>query len=304
MLAIECCNRKAPKAKHVTSTLTRKKTNLSNEILALLISIVDINTCNASGTTPLSLAVQLQNEKIVQRLLENHEIKIDKEDIHGYTALHYACDKDNTKIITLLLDKKADMFHPNKKGYLPIHIACLKGKKEVLDHLLQKCPESKERLLEATDSVGNTPLLIAKEAPIKDAFILLQTKYENELNFNVKSKSGDSILHKFAQEDDCELNEGLLQETKYKLIMDEINSNGETPLHVACQRGHLKSVVLFIEKYVAAILPIGGCWHNIAKQFLYIYYIFCMFSKQGALILVILELKYTLDTCIRLNYAG
>ena len=245
MLAIKYSNRKAPKAQ---STLTRKKINFSNEILALLINIVDINNGNASGTTPLSLAVQLQNESIVQRLLDNHEINVEKEDIHGYTALHHACDKDNTNIITLLLDKKANVFHPNKKGYLPIHIACLRGRKEVLDHLLQKCPESKERLLEATDSVGNTPLLLAKEAPIKDAFTLLQTKYENELNFNAKTKSGDSILHKFAKEDDGELNEGLLQEAKYKSMMDEINANRETPLHVACQHGHLKSVVLLIEK--------------------------------------------------------
>ena len=250
MLAIECHNRKTPKPQHLTSTMTRKKTNYSNEILILLLNSVDINTANASGTTPLSLAVQLQNEDIVQCLLDNHEINVEKEDIHGYTALHYACDNDNTNIITLLLDKKADMFHQSIKGYLPIHIACLKGNAEVLDHLLQKCPEIRERLLKATDSVGNTPLLLAKEAPIKDAFTLLQTKYESELEVEVKTKNGDCILHKFAKEDDGTLNEGLLQEAKYKSMMDEVNSNRETPLHVACQRGHLKSVVLLIEKYV------------------------------------------------------
>ena len=251
MLAIECHNRKIPsKLQQLTSTLSRKKTNYSNEIMILLINAVDINTANASGTTPLSLAVQLQNEDIVQRLLDNHDINVEKEDNHGYTALHYACDKDNTNIITLLLDKKADMFHRNKKGYLPIHIACLKGNAEVLDHLLQKCPEIREGLLKATDGVGNTPLLLAKEAPITDAFTLLQTKYESELDVEAKTKNGDCILHKFAKEDDGTLNEGLLEETKYKSMMDEVNSNRETPLHVACQRGHLKSVVLLIEKYV------------------------------------------------------
>ena len=194
--------------------------------------------------------MQLQNEDIVQQLMNNPELNVNKEDLHGNTALHHACDKDNTNIITLLLDKKADLFCKTKKGLLPIHNACLKGSEKVLDHLLQRCPENRSLLLETTDSFGNTPFLLAKEAPIKGAFTLLRTKYENELNFKVTAANGDCILHKFAKEDDGLLNEELLQEDKYKGMMDEVNSNKETPLHVACQHSHLKSVVLLIEKYV------------------------------------------------------
>ena len=251
MLAIEFHNRKASRSQHST-TLSRKKTSYSNEILMLLLNTADVNTSNASGTTALSLAVQLQNEVIIQRLLDNPEISVNKEDLQGYTPLHYACDGDNVNIIKLLLDKKADMFCQTKKGYLPIHIACLKGNRNVLDHILQKCPEDRQKLLEAADSYGNTPLLLAKEAPTKDAFMLLQTKYEHELNFSAKAKNGDCILHKFAKEDDGKLNKELLEQDKYKSMMDEVNSNKETPLHVACQHSHLNSVVLLVEKYVAS----------------------------------------------------
>ena len=250
MLAIEFHNRKAPKSHLSTSTLSRKKTSYSYEILMLLINTADINTSNASGTTALSLAVQLQNEDIVQCLLNNAKINVNKEDLQGYTPLHYACDGDSVNILTLLLDKKANIFCQTKKGYLPIHIACLKGSKNVLDHFLQKCPQDRQKLLEAADNHGNTPLLLAKEAPTKDAFILLQTKYEHELDLNAKAKNGDCILHKFAKEDDGKLNEELLEQDKYKPMMNEVNSNKETPLHVACQHSHLKSAVLLVEKYV------------------------------------------------------
>lgn len=254
MLAIQSHNRSSPKLQNLTSTLSRKKANHSYEILLLLLNTADINTTNASGTTALSLATQLQNEDIVQHLLDKPEISVNKEDLYGYTALHYACDGDNTNIITLLLDKKADIFHQTKKGYIPIHIACLNGSKNVLDHFLQKCPENRKQLLEATDNHGNTPLLLAKEALNKDAFILLQTKYESEADFNAKAKNGDCVLHKFAKQDDGALNVKILEQDKYKPMMDEVNSNKETPLHVACQHGHLKSVVLLVEKYVCMYL--------------------------------------------------
>ena len=106
--------------------------------------------------------------------------------------------------------------------------------------------EDRVKLLEAKDNFGNTALLLAKEAPTSEIFDVLQTKYK--LDIHSKNSNGDGIFHKFAKDDDGVLNAELLKRDEYMSMLNERNSKRETPLHIACQLGHWKSIVLFIEK--------------------------------------------------------
>ena len=47
-------------------------------------------------------------------------------------SLHSDCAGGNTNIITILLERGADMFGKTDKGYIPFHTACQKGNFEVL----------------------------------------------------------------------------------------------------------------------------------------------------------------------------
>ena len=275
MLAIRYYDSFTERHMETDGTLERGEASIS--IVNLLLDYADINSHNASGTSPLSLAVQKQNEDVTKLLLESKNIMINKQNLQGYSPLHFACAGENMNILTMLLEKGADVFSKTDKGFIPFHIACRKGNVEAVELLIQKCPEKfpeedgtktiskgkqknkkkqkvehqypveeKDRLLEAKDNFGNTALLLAKEAPTSELFDALKTKYN--LSIHSKNNNGDGIFHKFAKDDDGVLNAELLKMEECVGMLNEKNLKRETPLHTACQLGHLKSIVLFMEK--------------------------------------------------------
>ena len=254
-------------AKHLKESTIKRGETITG-IVSFLLQCANVNTHNASGTTPLALAVQKQNETITELLLENPDIVIDQPNPQGYTPLHFACIGQNTNIITMLLDKGANMFNKTDKGYIPFHIACRRGNVEALEVLIQKLPEEdtpnkvkkkpkkkkekqshndgRQRLFKAEDSFGNTALLLAKEAPNSKAFEVLQTKYN--LDIHSTNNNGDGIFHKFAKDDDGVLNAELLERDECVSMLKQSNTKKDTPLHIACQLGYWKNIGLFIEK--------------------------------------------------------
>lgn len=229
---------------------TALKEEKGSKVLGLLLNYADVNAHNASGTTPLSLAVQKQNVEIVKLLLESSNIQVNKCNFRNYAPLHFACMGENLEIITMLLNSGADMFCKNDKGNIPIHIACQKGHVEILEHLLGNCSDDNKSLLETKDNYGNTLLLLAKETSLTNlslkAFQQILTKHKP--NVHAKTKNQEGIFHKFAKDDDGELNAQLLQDVEYSEMLNEKNFKNETPLHIACQEGHWNSAILFIRR--------------------------------------------------------
>ena len=253
-------------AKHLKEA-TIKRGMTSTGIVSFLLQHANVNAYNASRTTPLALAVQKQNEAITELLLESPDILIDKPNSQGYTPLHFACIGQNTNIITMLLQKGANMFSKTDKGHIPFHTACRRGNVEALELLIQKFPEEdtktktkkkakkkkkqsrnegREKLFEAKGNFGNTALLLAKEAPNSKAFDVLHTKYN--LDIHPRNNNGDGIFHKFAKDDDGVLNAELLERDECLSMLKESNVKKDTPLHIACQLGHWKNIGLFIAK--------------------------------------------------------
>ena len=253
-------------AKHLKEA-TIKRGMTSTGIVSFLLQHANVNAYNASRTTPLALAVQKQNEAITELLLESPDILIDKPNSQGYTPLHFACIGENTNIITMLLQKGANLFSKTDKGHIPFHTACRRGNVEALELLIQKFPEEdtktktknkakkkkkqsrnegREKLFEAKDNFGNTALLLAKEAPNSKAFDVLHTKYN--LDICSRNNNGDGIFHKFAKDDDGMLNAELLERDECLSMLKESNVKKDTPLHIACQLGNWKNIGLFIAK--------------------------------------------------------
>ncbi|XP_065895674.1 ankyrin repeat and protein kinase domain-containing protein 1-like [Dysidea avara] len=149
---------------HTKAFSTLKRGESSTQMLTCLLERADVNAPNASGTTPLSLAVQQQDENIVELLLDTPDIEVNKSNLQGYIPLHFASAGKKTELITMLLDKGADLFSKTAKGYIPIYIACQRGFSESLEHSIKKCQsEKQQQMLEAKDYNGNIPLLLAAE---------------------------------------------------------------------------------------------------------------------------------------------
>jgi ankyrin repeat protein len=104
--------------------------NKTDKILGLIKNGKNINSKDKMGVTPLLYSLQL-NKSNIAKLLINGGADINLYDNSNNGSLHYAIEKcTNTDIIYELIDKVADINHPNSKMYTPFHFA-----------LLYKCPE-------------------------------------------------------------------------------------------------------------------------------------------------------------------
>ena len=79
----------------------------------------DVNQGNATGKTPLHLAVMSSNRSIVEFLLEK-ECIINVQDDFGNTPLHYA---QSSGMIKLLMEKGSNPNIPNHEGSCALHYA-------------------------------------------------------------------------------------------------------------------------------------------------------------------------------------
>jgi ankyrin repeat protein len=118
-------------------------------VQALLASKADINKQNRTGASALFTACVEDMPEIVQELILRGAL-VDVADGDGYTPLMMSC---NEKIVTMLLDHKADINKQNSKGESALHAACYHGKLDIAQLLINRGAEVNIR-----SSEGHTPL--------------------------------------------------------------------------------------------------------------------------------------------------
>lgn len=107
----------------------------NNEKLAKLLieHKANSNIKNDQKNTPLHVALANKNFGLVSLLLKNGA----NPDLVSYkgTALHYACEQNDQKLIELLFEHKADCNIKNNKGSTPLHLA-IENKNYILAQFL------------------------------------------------------------------------------------------------------------------------------------------------------------------------
>jgi len=93
------------------------------------------NEVNNRNENALILATKFGKERAVKTLLQ-HSIFVNQQDYLGNTALYYAVDIQNTKLIKLLLCNNADMNIKNLDGKSALDLAYEDGNKNVLNALM------------------------------------------------------------------------------------------------------------------------------------------------------------------------
>ena len=122
----------------------------------------------------------------ISTLKEKFLININYQDEKGNTALHYACDEGNLKIVEILLNANCNTNIKNNLNKTPLHLSTQKGYFDITKKLIEF-----GAILNIEDSEKNTPLhFICKNNYIKLLkYILLKSPKINCKNINGKTPS-------------------------------------------------------------------------------------------------------------------
>jgi ankyrin repeat protein len=129
------------------------------EIIKKLIARgANVNLCNNSNVSPLSIACRRGHIEVVRLLLSVSikAIRTDLVDTEGRGALHEACEGEHEEIVALLLHHDLDPCIKDVNGNTPLHTACQRAHvgcvRALLEHV--KVVDVQNRLME-------TPLFMA-----------------------------------------------------------------------------------------------------------------------------------------------
>jgi ankyrin repeat protein len=270
-------------------------------IISLLLERgADVNAKDKGGKTPLHKASWKGHESVISLLLEkgadvNVKDKDGKTPLHcacgyngresivswgGETPLHNASWKGHESVISLLLERGADVNVKDNDGKTPLHCACgyngresivswggetplhnasWKGHESVISLLLEKGAD-----VNVKDNDGKTPLhcacgyngcespiLLVGETPLHKASwkgheSVISLLLENGADVNINDKDGKTPLHYACGYNGCESIVSLLLEKGADI--EAKDKSGWTPLHEASMKGHESIVSLLLRE--------------------------------------------------------
>eukprot|EP00931_Biecheleriopsis_adriatica_P082042 TRINITY_DN55420_c0_g1_i1.p1 TRINITY_DN55420_c0_g1~~TRINITY_DN55420_c0_g1_i1.p1 ORF type:complete len:395 (-),score=68.23 TRINITY_DN55420_c0_g1_i1:72-1256(-) len=177
---------------------------------------------------------------------------VDQRSERGFTPLALATAAGSAPLVTLLLEKKADVTLASvDRSEIPLHYAAALGLKVICQLLLP--PTQAAGALHVANSVGWTPLHLAAAAGHESILraLLMAKALPNSCN---EVAGGLSALHLATLGGRVDVLESLLDYEGDANISDALR---QTPLHIATRRGDEKCVSLLLRNH-ADVLRRGG----------------------------------------------
>lgn len=198
---------------------------LNTSIACMLIDFAPsykaLNDVNKLFQTALHLAALTGNYTVARRLLVAGAI-VDKRDFRLNTALHTAVKKGYIKVAENLMTP----------------VTYLEAKRNTYEIPYQKIPQN----LEIFNSDGRTCLHIAARCKNK---LMIDLLLRNEADINARDlKSGKTILHYFAEEDDVDMVKYIV--SKSRLDLNVKTYYGVTAAELAYSKGHFAIAYLLL----------------------------------------------------------
>jgi ankyrin repeat protein len=98
-----------------------------------------VNGINIMQKTPLHVAIETNNLYAIQRLLD-WGADASLQDENGYTAAHYAAEKNDTHCLIILDSHKVHLDQVTREDFVgPFTIACTKGNLKSAQFILSRC---------------------------------------------------------------------------------------------------------------------------------------------------------------------
>ena len=175
----------------------------------------------------------------VQNFLSMKDIDTRWVDGNGCTALHYACSGGHLDIAQILVEYGFGTVAVDNVGSTPLHIACRGGHEDLCLWLL-----SVQVDINMFDKEGCTPLFYAC---ITGLFHFLQAALDVDKALTEKIMHEHKrfyLLHCAADYGQVYIIEMLL---RANTLINVIDKNKRTPLHLACLRGHHEAAYILTE---------------------------------------------------------
>lgn len=178
-------------------------------------------------------------EKLLQYIVQGHDINIKNYNYCKNTILHLACSYNYMPVINVLLENGADINIKNDDGNTSLHIACNFDLYDIALKLIEAGAD-----VNLVNNNNNTPLHLACHRNHEKTTSLL---IKSGSDLNIKNIDGNTPLHV------CLLTDCISDETQIikNLVANhadihQLNNNKESPLYLACHENHLEIVQLLL----------------------------------------------------------
>ena len=181
--------------------------------------VSSVKGLNRAGNTPLFVSLINGHVKCTEALIGSDYIDLDAKDSHGNSIYHICAENNNFEAMRILLTKKdykfvEPLFIKNNKEDNVLHTACTNGNLEI----------------------------------IKLAITRLNDSYSSmESYLTSKNKEGKTCFHIACLKGFFNIAEYLLKDLNMIYLIEQTDSLGDTPLHLASANGHLSIVNLLLE---------------------------------------------------------
>ena len=222
---------------------------------------IDIDRQDVNGWTSLFRA-SIEDFVHISKMLINKKAKTDISTKDGWTPLHAAAFKGHIAIVHHLLNTTEGIQHLNlatDKGLTPLHLAAKEGHKKVAKLLLNT--KEGKLCLQLQTINGTSPLIVAVQYN-RSQIVRLFLDYSHT-NINQADFKGWTAVHWASFKGFSQVLNILIEEnaTSDSLRNDgstsrHVSSNadinmqahdGVTPLHLACQEGHIETARILIQ---------------------------------------------------------
>lgn len=224
-------------------------------VKARIAAHVDVNGTEADGFTALHWAAERNNPQLVD-LLITAKANVNAESRYHITPLYLACNNGNAAIVTKLLSAGADANQPSLEGQTPLMTAAANGNADVVRLLLKKGVN-----INATEPFRGQTALMWAAAEGNSAAI--EELVEFGAQVNTKSKSGFTPFLFAVRDAHIDAAKTLL---KHGANVNDVAPDGTDALNMAVVNAYFELASVLLDAGADPNLqdPRGSALHTIA----------------------------------------